>query len=50
VWPKNFKLHDLPTYDSMSNPEQWLMLYEIDVRAAGGSEDVIANYLPVVID
>ena len=47
VWPKNFKLHDLPTYDGKANPEQWLILYEIAVRAAGGSKDVMANYLPV---
>lgn len=50
MWPKNFKLHDLPTYDGKANPEQWLILYEIAVRAAGGSEDVMANYLPVVVD
>jgi hypothetical protein len=50
VCPKNFKLHDLPTYDGKANPEQWLILYEIAVRAVGGGKDVMANYLPVVID
>jgi hypothetical protein len=38
------------TYDGRTNRELWLSLYEIAVRAAGGSEDVMANYLPVVIN
>jgi hypothetical protein len=50
IWPKNFKLHDLDTYDGKANPEQWVILYEITVRVAGGDEDVMANYLPVVIN
>jgi hypothetical protein len=50
VWPKNFKLHDLDTYDGKANPEQWVTLYEIVVRVAGGDKDVMANYLPVVIN
>jgi hypothetical protein len=40
----------LDTYDGKANPEQWVTLYEIFVRAAGGDEDVTANYLPVVIN
>jgi hypothetical protein len=47
---KNFKLHDLDTYDEKANPEQWVMLYKIVVRAAGGEEDVMANYRLVVIN
>jgi hypothetical protein len=38
------------TYDKRTNPEQWLTLYEIAIRAAGDSEDVMASYLPVVIN
>jgi hypothetical protein len=49
VWPRNFKLHDLDTYDRKVNPEQWITLYEITIRAAHGDEDVMANYLHVVI-
>jgi hypothetical protein len=26
VWPRNFKLHDLDTYDRKVNPEQWITL------------------------
>jgi hypothetical protein len=43
VWPRNLKLHDLDTYDGKANLEQWVMLYEIAVRAASGDEDMIAN-------
>jgi hypothetical protein len=50
IWPRNFKLHDLNTYDGKANPEQWITLYEIAVRAAHGNEDVMANYLPMVIN
>jgi hypothetical protein len=40
----------LDTYDEKANPEQWVTLYEIIVRAAGGDKDVVANYLPMVIN
>jgi hypothetical protein len=50
IWPRNFKLHDLDTYDGKANPEQWITLYKIVVRVAHGDEDVMANYLPVVIN
>jgi hypothetical protein len=49
VWPRNFKLHDLDTYNGKANPEQWITLYEITVRAVHGDEDMMANYLPTVI-
>jgi hypothetical protein len=48
IWPRSFKLHDLDTYDEKANPEQWITLYEITVRAAHDDEDVMANYLPMV--
>jgi hypothetical protein len=50
IWPRNFKLHDLDTYDGKANPEQWITLYEIVVRAAHGDEDVMVNYLPMVVN
>jgi hypothetical protein len=49
VWPRNFKLHDLDTYNGKTNPEQWITLCEIVVQAVHGDEDVMANYLSVVI-
>ena len=33
-----------------ANPAQWLTLYEIVVRAVGGNEDVMVNYLPVMLN
>ena len=36
-------------YDSKANPKQWMQLYEIVVRAAGGNTDVMANYLPIML-
>jgi hypothetical protein len=50
VWPRNFKLHNLDTYDEKANPKQWITVYEITVRVAHGDEDITANYLPMVID
>jgi len=38
------------TYDGKANPVQWLMLYEIAVRATGRREDVMANYLPIMLN
>jgi hypothetical protein len=50
VWPRNFKLHDLDTYDGKANPEKWITLYEIAIQAAHGNEDMMASYLPMVIN
>ena len=36
-------------YEGKANPEQWMQLYEITVRAAGGNSDVMANYLLVML-
>ena len=45
-----FKIFGVDTYDFKANPTQWLMLYEIAVRAIGRSEDVMANYLPIMLN
>ena len=37
-------------YDGKANPEQWMMLYEITMRVTGGSEDMMANYLPIMLN
>ena len=37
-------------YDGKANPEQWLTLYKIIVCIAGGTEDVMANYLPIMLN
>ena len=45
------KLQDLwvQPYDGHANPEQWLTSYAITMRAGGGDIDVMANYLPVML-
>jgi hypothetical protein len=34
----------------MANPTQWLTRYEIAVLAMRGDEDIMANYLPILLD
>ena len=36
-------------YDGKANPKQWVQLYEIAVRAAGGNTNVMVNYLPIML-
>ena len=38
------------TYDGKANRAQWLTLYEIAMIAAGGSEDIMANYLLIMLN
>ena len=40
----------MDTYDGKANPAQWLTLYEIAMRATGESKDVMANYLPIMVN
>ena len=49
-WPVGFKVIGVNTYDGKANPAQWLTLYEIVVKATGKDEDVLANYLPVMLN
>jgi hypothetical protein len=46
------ELQDLwvDTYDGKANPEQWLTLYEIAIHTASRSNDVMANYLLVMLN
>ena len=45
-----FKVLGVNTYDGKANPAQWQTLYKIVVRTADGDEDVMANYLPVMLN
>ena len=45
-----FKVLGVNTYDGKANPAQWLILCEIAVKAAGGDEYIMANYLPVMLN
>ena len=45
-----FKIFGVDTYNGKANLAQWLMLYEISVKSIGRSEDVMATYLPVMLN
>jgi hypothetical protein len=49
-WPVGFKVLGVNTYDEKANPAQWVTLYEITVRAAGGDKDIMVNYLPIMLN
>ena len=49
-WPVGFKVLGVNTYDGKANSAQWLTLYEIVVRATGEDEDIMANYLPIMLN
>jgi hypothetical protein len=49
-WSASFKVVGGTTYNNKANPTQWLTFYEIAILAAGGDEDVMANYLPIMLD
>jgi hypothetical protein len=46
------ELQDLwvDTYDGKANPEQWLTLSEIAIHTASRSDDMMANYLLVMLN
>ncbi|GJN41206.1 hypothetical protein PR202_gn00552 [Eleusine coracana subsp. coracana] len=49
-WPKGFKPVPIKKYDGQTNPREWLQLYSMAIRSAGGDSYVMANYLPVCLD
>ncbi|GJN38288.1 hypothetical protein PR202_gb27316 [Eleusine coracana subsp. coracana] len=49
-WPKGFKPVPIEKYDGQTNPREWLQLYSMAIRSAGGDSYVMANYLPVCLD
>nr|ABA92237.1 retrotransposon protein, putative, Ty3-gypsy subclass [Oryza sativa Japonica Group] len=48
-WPASFKLTRIEKYDGTTNPESWLTVYGLAIRAAGGDSKAMANYLPVAL-
>nr|CAD39863.2 OSJNBa0036B17.4 [Oryza sativa Japonica Group] len=46
-WPAGFKPTGIERYDGTTNPESWLTVYGLAIRAAGGDCKAMANYLPV---
>ena len=48
-WPNGFSPKGIKSYDGERDLEVWLRLYTTMVKAAGGSQNAMANYLPVVL-
>nr|CAE01788.1 OSJNBa0039K24.7 [Oryza sativa Japonica Group] len=48
-WPAGFKPTRIEKYDGTTNPELWLTVYGLAIRAAGGDSKAMANYLPVAL-
>nr|ABA98116.1 retrotransposon protein, putative, Ty3-gypsy subclass [Oryza sativa Japonica Group] len=48
-WPAGFKPTGIEKYDGTTNPESWLTVYGLAIRAAGGDSKAMVNYLPVAL-
>nr|ABF93729.1 retrotransposon protein, putative, Ty3-gypsy subclass [Oryza sativa Japonica Group] len=48
-WPAGFKPTGIEKYDGTTNPESWLTVYGLAIRAAGGDNKAMANYLPMAL-
>ncbi len=48
-WPAGFKPTGIKKYDGTTNPESWLTVYGLAIRAVGGDSKAMANYLPVAL-
>ena len=49
AWPGKFKPNPPPRYDGTPNPEEFLQLYELSIKAANGDEKVMANWFPMAL-
>src|SRR5205814_2270096 len=48
-WPNGFSPKGIKTYDEDRNPEAWLRVYTMVIKAAGGNQNTMVNYFPVVL-
>jgi hypothetical protein len=44
-WPAKFKAGHIDQYDSSSNPEEFIQVYQTVIEAAGGDDWVKVNFL-----
>lgn len=49
-WPTAFKPTGIEKYDGKTDPEAWLTVYTLAIRAVGGDSKAMANYLPVALE
>jgi hypothetical protein len=48
-WPDKFKTSNIDRYDGSSNPEEFIQVYQTIIEAAGGDDQVKANFLPTTL-
>jgi hypothetical protein len=48
-WPAKFMAGHIDRYDSSSNPEEFIQVYQTVIEAAGGDDRVKANFLPTAL-
>jgi hypothetical protein len=48
-WPPKFRTHLTKKYDGTSNPSEFLQVYVIAIKAAGGNTAVMATYFHVAL-
>jgi hypothetical protein len=48
-WPAKFKAGHIDRYDGSSNPEEFIQVYPTVIEAAGGDDQVKANFLPTAL-
>jgi hypothetical protein len=48
-WSDKFKTGNIDRYDSSSNPEEFIQLYQTVIEAAGGDDRVKAKFLPTAL-
>ena len=49
-WPPRFRPANMEKFDGSQNPIEFLQIYATAVRAAGGGEHIMANYLPTMLE
>jgi hypothetical protein len=48
-WPDKFKAGNIDQYDGSSNLEEFIQVYQMVIGAAGGDDQVKANFLPMTL-
>jgi hypothetical protein len=48
-WPDKFNTGNIDWYDSSSDPEEFIQVYQTIVEAAGGDDRVNTNFLPTAL-
>jgi hypothetical protein len=48
-WLDKFKTGNIDRYDSFSNPEEFIQVYQTIIETAGGYDRVKTNFLPTAL-